>query len=256
MLPWRPGTVRSSLALVVLAAALWAAPARAQFADVFGLGPPLSAREAFTLRYGQAVIEALSAALARAAQPGCAANAGASDTVWLDRAGLLYVRYGQAYLDRMRGFIDAARFENAFRRIGGADAFAEYQRLRADPAIAALEAPIRVRQARQLIDETVEMFDRYVLLSQIRLDTVSPIATGTEPLLQIREEEDESALDAFEELVRSNDTPQMRRFIELAAIAAGAFLEAADSNRIAALGPRDWLAGLDQALQALCIRAP
>jgi len=241
------------LLIVVPMLAAAAGAASAQMDEFLALRPPLTAREAFASPYGSAVVDALAAALERAADPACAGNAGASAQDWKNRAEALFVRHGQAYLVRQRSLVDRRLLEQEVRRLGGAAAIDELRRLSRDPSIAALGEPIRIRQIVQLVDTTAEMFDRVVLLSRRSLERIAPLATGSEPLLRLREEIDEDALDAFHGMIRFNDMPEMRRFVELIGVAAEAMYRTIDGTAFSALSPMDWMPGLDGDLADLCI---
>jgi hypothetical protein len=114
----------------------------------------------------------------------------------------------------------------------------------------AMEAPIR--QAK-ILDLIFEHFDRYNLISRVKLGTVSPLGTGNEALLRLNPTDaTEKKLDAFADQSRSK---ALKRFLQLSEQAGAAQAAAIKTISSPPPLPHTFFKGVETDLAELCIRS-
>jgi hypothetical protein len=241
-------------ALVVAATAVGAAcGARAEAPQFIKFAGVVTAKEAFADTYGQLMVDEMHKALFKGAQPSCLADHGIGRADLLrDRGEELLVRFGQAISDRTMDVVDAAAADREFLRLAGPSALTELRTLLRDPIVVELQRISRVGDRDRMVDRTMETFDRYVLLHRIKIDRVSPLVTGSAFLMEKNRAVDSD--EKADEFIRKTTSPSLKRFLELLDAAGEALESAIDRSRLAAIGPTQLMAGLDQALGTLCIR--
>jgi hypothetical protein len=241
--------VRLAFAAAVLA--LLPASASAQVPQFMAVaGPMTTAKEAFADSYGQLMIDELDKALRKGADPACLAEKKIAPGTLRARGEDMLVRHGQAMFDRMLALINGRAADAEFARLGGAGALAEWRTLAADPLVVELNRIMRPGKLDALVDQTTEMFDRYVVLNGFRLDNINPVATGSELMEKSRAESSSEQADAF---MAGNDTAAMQRYIVLSEATGEAIQAAVAQDRMLQYGPTQWMAGLDGDLRAACV---
>lgn len=244
----------SGRAAAVLLVALGLAPgaARAGAPEFFAVLPPVTVKEAFADHYGQAILREFGAILRGSAGSACLRDKGIEPGTLQSFGEDLLARRGQAWIDMVVDFIDAAKADAEFRRLGGPGALAELRDLAADPVVREFLEIGRPARLDNLVDRVIEEFDRYVLLNRIQLSRqLSPYATGSVLMAESRAEPSEDAAEAFAE---ANQTPALRRFRELAEVVmAEAIAAATDRQRLLQHGPAQSFPGLQAELKAHCI---
>jgi aminopeptidase N len=215
--------------------------------------PPLDPAAAFATPYGQKLVDALAAALIKDIYHVCAQGEGIEPASLRARGEALLIGHATARFARMLALIDTDKADAAFARLASRDGLAEWRRLQGDGRVRAFIAELRAFDAQQLVDETTELFDRYVLEAKLRLDPISAAVAGDDSITAERDAIEAKAVAAYEAARGSTGDDTLRRYIELADHGADALNESADMARMSALGPLQWFAGLDKDLRALCI---
>jgi hypothetical protein len=243
---------RRWLQLLAVLACAWAQAAQAEAPQFIRIAAPVSGKEAFADVYGQLMVDEMHKALLKDAQPSCLIDRNiARADILRDRGEELLVRFGDAIGEKMMAAVDADLADREFVRLAGGTAMQELRTLIKDPVVAELLRISRIADRDRFVDRTTETFDRYVLLHRIKIDRISPIVTGSTFLMEkSRAVAAEEEADAF---VAKNGTPAVKRYLELVEAAGIALEAAADRERLALMGPTQLLAGLDEALAALCV---
>lgn len=242
---------RSAVALLaaVTVAPVWARAAAPEFFTVLA---PVTAKEAFADHYGQAVLREFGAILSESADRACLLGKGLEAGTLVIFGEDLLVRRGQAWIEMVLDFIDAAKADEEFRRLGGAGALEELRELAADPVVREYLEIGRPARLDGLVDRVIEEFDRFVLLNRIALTRqLSPYATGSALMAESRAEPSEDAAEAFAE---ANQTPALRRLRDLLEAMAEAISAATDLQRLLQHGPTRSFPGLEAELRAYCIQ--
>lgn len=248
----RPGrAVRAWRGMPALAFVLGlAAPASAEAPQFIKVTTPVTAKEAFEDDYGQLIVNELHRALLKGAEPSCLAGKEVTADKVRDRGEDILIRFGQAIDDKLMAAVDGNAADKAFTLRGGATALADLQRLLKDPAVAELLLLIRPGDRDRLVERTTEMFDQFVSLNRIKLDPINPRTTGSYLVEKSRADSSGVRAHAF---VQKNDTPAMRRYLDLVE-AAGAALEAAkDRAQLERHDSNQVIADLAAELAAMCI---
>jgi hypothetical protein len=243
---------RRWLTLFAVVASLWAVAARAEAPQFVKIAGPMTGKEAFSDTYGQLMVDEMHKALLKAAPPSCLIDREiARADILRDRGEELLIRFGDAIDQKLMAAIDGDLADREFARLAGSSGLHELRTLLKDPVVAELLSITRVADRDRFVDRTTEAFDRYVLLHRIPIDRISPLVTGSTFLMEKnRAVAAEEQADAF---VAKNATPKVKRYLELLDAAAAALDAAADRERLSRLGPTQLLAGLDEALSALCV---
>ena len=248
------GTKTSRIILLFGAALLAATAAQAgqpRFAQA--VPDPVTVKEAFAEPYGQLIVDALDKALRKDANSACLTGKQIAPDQLRTHGEAMLVRQGQSRVDRMIALIDADKADAAFSQRGGPTAHDEWRALQTDPAVVEYARLSRPARLIGLVDGTAENFGRYVLLRRIKLGEINPLATGDEKILTLGEETADAAIEAAEAVRKTNDTPAMRRYLELSEWIADALQAAVDQSQLLRYGPSQWMAGLDEDLRGLCI---
>jgi len=110
----------------------------------------------------------------------------------------------------------------------------------------------RPRRLAFLLDYVFEQFSRYVLINRIKFGQVSPLATGNETLL--RANPTEKAEAELEQYLKTNTSPQVRRYIELNEQAAAALKASLNTDQVRNnFSPTALFRGAEKDLAALCV---
>ncbi|PIT00145.1 hypothetical protein TSA1_04725 [Bradyrhizobium nitroreducens] len=204
-------------------------------------------REAFASPYGKALTIELGKALRTSADPSCLAEKGLAADQLEPRGHDIILSWGTRMFESTGALIDQ---QNAANPFPGATERERLERNADVKRFLAIEQPMR--QAK-VLDLVFEHFDRYVLISGIKLGAVSPVATGNKELL------DRNPIgateDALERFVAKSKSSALKRFLELSEQAA--FAQRAATGRITSPPPlpHTYFRGVEDDLAALCIRS-
>ena len=112
-----------------------------------------------------------------------------------------------------------------------------------------LTQPMRLAK---ILDSIFEQFDRYVLISKIRLAAVFPLATGNENLLR------KSPIEATEKKLDklfATKSATRDRYLALSEQASAATKAAMKKDKVPPLGPLAFFKGVEADLSEICIGA-
>jgi hypothetical protein len=174
---------------------------------------PSLVRDAADSVYGKAMLAELGKSLRKNADAACLTAKGITPDQLEPRGRDLIVKWGLRVMNTANSFIDPKVYEEKFAASAGPEASAELARLRKDVNVKRsfeLEEPIRLAK---IIDEIFEQFDRYVLIKQIKLAPISPLATGNEALLNMNPTP--AAEEKLEKFLTSNKSPVLKKYLKL-----------------------------------------
>jgi len=205
-------------------------------------------REAFASPYGKALTTELGKSLRASADPVCLMDKGLVTDQLEPRGRDIVITWGTRMLENAFARIDRQTADNPF---AGA---AELESLKGNADVKrylAMEEPMR--QAK-ILDLIFEHFDRYNLISRVKLGAVSAPATGNEALLRLNPiDTTEEKLDEFAGKSRSK---ALKRFLQLSEEAGAA--QAAAIKKIPSPPPplpHTFFKGVENDLAELCIRS-
>lgn len=202
--------------------------------------------EAFASPYGKALTTELGKALRASADPACLAEKGLAAEQLEPRGRDIILSWGTRMFESTGALIDQQTAANPFP---GA---AERERLERNADVKrflAIEQPMR--QAK-VLDLVFEHFDRYVLISGIKLGAVSPVATGNRELLD--RNPIEATEDVLEQFAAKSRSSALNRFLQLSEQAA--LTQRAAISKVSSPPPlpHTYFRGVENDLAALCIR--
>lgn len=158
--------------------------ARAQFPiDLASPPPAQTVRDALAHPYGHALVAEFAKIVAQNADPACLRDKALDAVTLNDRGRDIFERYGTRATEMLVNNIDGRVFETIFAARAGATAKEEFARLRNEPAAQqylSLERPIRLVK---VLDFIVVNFDRYALITRIKMKSISPISIGNDELM-------------------------------------------------------------------------
>jgi hypothetical protein len=231
---------------IVLSFGSTATTASAQLLTVGPNDPPAPlVHEAFASPYGQLLVAELGRALRANADPACLTAKGIAADQLPSRGEALLIKWGTQATETAMTLIDVSAYEKAFA------ANAELKSLSLQPQIKRyldIERPIRLAK---VLDFIFEQFDRYNKLSNIKIASVSPLATGKSELLGANPTE--AAEDAVDAFIAANKSAQIERFLALSEQAAEAVQGATNRDQAVRMGPDTFFRGMDRDLAELCI---
>lgn len=202
-------------------------------------------REAFASPYGRALTAELGKSLRASADPACLTDKGLAVDQLEPRGRDIVITWGTRMLEGAFAPIDRQTSNASF--VGTA----ELENLKSNADVKrylAMEVPIR--QAKNL-DLIFEHFDRYNLISRVKLRAVSPLGTGNEALLRLNPTDaTEKKLDAFAEKSRSK---ALKRFLELSEQVETAQVAAIKTMSSPPALPHTFFKGVETDLAELCI---
>jgi len=209
-------------------------------------------REALASPYGRALLAELGKSLRQGADPACLQSRGLTAEQLAGRGGELIATWGIRGVEKAASFFDVKAQDEKFAASAGFKAKAELATLRKTADVKrylALERPIRLAN---VVETLFEQFDRWALLSRLKLNPVSPLASGNTELLKANPAEAaEAALEAFE---RSKKSRSLRRYLALAAKFSQARTPSLTPEQAATvIVPKLYFGGVEDDLAALCI---
>ncbi|RXT48433.1 hypothetical protein [Bradyrhizobium betae] len=204
-------------------------------------------REAFASPYGKALTAELGKSLRASADPACLTDKALTADQLEPRGRDIVITWGTRMLDGAFALIDRQTSDNPFASA------AELESLKSSADVKrylAMEAPMR--QAK-ILDLIFEHFDRYNLISRVRLGAVSPLATGNEALLRLNPAD--ATEEKLEEFAGKSRSKALKRFLQLSEQAGAA--QAASIKKIPSPPPlpHTFFKGVETDLAELCIRS-
>jgi hypothetical protein len=168
-----------------------------------------------------------------------------------EKARELLVRYGARIIEAYVGLVDLKKLEAALEARAGPGVKDEMARLRSAPEVAEfikLSAPARFVDTAEQI---VELFERYLVVYRFRLaQSISPLVTGDDRLLKIREEVEES----MEPLLAGKRPAALARYLELTEIIGEEYVKAFDRQGMLRFESSSFFHGVEAELAELCIK--
>lgn len=204
-------------------------------------------REAFASPYGKALTSELGKSLRATADPACLAEKGLNADQLEPRGRDLIIKWGTRMTEGTMAIIDEANSANAFAGT------AELESLKRNADVKrylAIEEPLR--QAK-ILDVIFEHFDRYNVISRVKLGAVHPLGTGNQALLRL--DPSDATEDAAEKFVGKNRSKALKRFLELSDQAAVAQSAAIKKIQTPPPLPYEFFKGVESDLAELCIRS-
>jgi hypothetical protein len=249
----RRDTSRTLFAAIVIALSLivGATPARAQLPLLESIEQPGPfVRETFASPYGRALVAELGKSLRASADPACLQAKGLTEQQLGERGGELIVTWGTRAMETLASFFDAQAHETKFAASAGSNAATERVRLRENADVKRFLEIERPWRLAKVADFIFEQFDRYALITRLKLAPVSPMATGNDELMrQNPSEKIAEELDDFRDKTRSE---ALQRYLELEE-ASGEAISAALKPGAAQAGPATFFRGIENDLAALCV---
>ena len=222
---------------------------------------PEFVREALDHPYGRALVAEFSDAVIESADADCLSGR-RLDAAVLDKRGRdLFQRYGTRTMSMLQQNIDLGRYDAELAKRAGAKAKTELAALRKNPSVQAytrIERPIRLAK---VLDFVVEQFDRYVLLNRIRLQPISPLATGNVRLMAAKPSEASEEAPGRAKAGRKQrqvqprqvQPRQVQRYVAISEASGAAILSAFDREAAALWGPKTFYSGVEDELAEVCI---
>ena len=102
-----------------------------------------------------------------------------------------------------------------------------------------------------VVNNVLEMIERYALVLKIKLGRFHPLSTGKDKL--ILADPTEAALDKLDKFVASRKSGPLNRYIELMGAMQDALDQSIDKERFLALRIVDMMPGLDTDLSDICV---
>jgi hypothetical protein len=210
-------------------------------------------RDAFASDYGKALVAELGKSLRSSADPDCLKSRAIAPDQLEVRGRDIVIKWGTRMMEGIASIVDPKVYAEKFAGSAGPDAAAELERLKQDAAVKrylALAQPVRLAK---ILDSIFEQFDRYVLISKIKLAAVFPLATGNEKLLS------KSPIEATEKkldkLFATTKSAARDRYLALSEQASAATKAAIRKDKVPPLGPLAFFKGVEADLSEICIGA-
>jgi hypothetical protein len=204
-------------------------------------------REAFASSYGQALTAELGKSLRGSAEPTCLADKGLAADQIEPRGRDIVISWSTRLFERTFATIDRQNADNLF---AGA---AELESLKSDADVKrylAMGEPIRQAKILNLI---FEYFDRYNLVSRVKLGAVSPRGTGNEALLRL--DPTDATEDKLEKFADKSRSKALKRFLQLSEQESAAQAAAIKKISSPPPPPYTYFKGIEADLAELCIRS-
>jgi hypothetical protein len=217
-----------------------------------GEQPAALVRDAFASSYGQALADEFGEALSKAADPACLGTKKIAPTSLRQRGLDLMVKRGTRMLEQSTSLIDSKAYDEKFAATGGQSAPSELAQLSNDADVKRyreLERPIRLTA---VLDTVFEQFDRYAENARIKIAPVSPLAGGSDALLN--SDPTEASEKALKDFVATHPSPPLRRYLKLSEDAAEATTAAVNADQAGKTGPATFFEGVEADLAEICVR--
>jgi len=210
-------------------------------------------RDAFASDYGKAMVAELGKSLRTSADPACLKSKAIAPDQLEARGRDIVIKWGTRMMEGIASIVDPKVYAEKFASTAGPDAAAELERLKQDAAVKrylALAQPMRLAK---ILDSIFEQFDRYVLVSKIRLAAVFPLATGNEKLA--RRDPTAATEKKLDKLFATTKSAARDRYLALSEQASAATRAAMKKDKVPPLGPLAFFKGVEADLSEICIGA-
>ena len=241
------------LAIAATLSAYAAAFAHAQSPEQTLAEQPGLIRDAFASDYGKAMIAELGKSLRTSADPECLKSKAIAPDQLEARGRDIVIKWGTRMMEGIASIVDPKVYAEKFASTAGPDAATELERLKQDAAVKrylTLTQPMRLAK---ILDSIFEQFDRYVLISKIRLAAVFPLATGNEKLA--RRNPTEATEKKLDKLFATTKSAARDRYLALSEQASAATKAAMKKDKVPPLGPLAFFKGVEADLSEICIGA-
>jgi hypothetical protein len=235
------------LLLVCSIALAAASPARAQ-GGFFDRPPEKLFAEALQAPYGQALVKRFAAATRKAGDPACLQEKALDEAALAARGQALWERYGLQMAKLIEESFNRAAYELALIERAGRNAPAELERLERDRNVKAYKVLYRPAQLARRADMLLEQFDRYVLVSRIKLDPIGALGRG-EP--EFPENPTQATEAAAEKFLKRN--PGVNRYLDLLDHVQAAKARGMSFRGVSKPGPMEYFAGAERDLAEFCV---
>lgn len=239
----------------MIAGALWLAgatvTAQAQSPEQTRAEQPGLIRDAFASDYGKALVAELRKSLRANADPACLKSKAIPESQLEARGRDLIVKWGSRMMEGTTSVVDSRAWSEKFAASAGSDAVTEMERLKQDATVKRYLALVQPMRLAQIVSSTFEWFDRYVLVSKIKLAGVHPLGTGNEKLLS--KDPTEAVEKKLEKFFDGTKSPALDRYLALVEKSATATKEAMKRDQIPTGGPIAYFKGVEADLAELCI---
>lgn len=203
-------------------------------------------REALASPYGRALIAELGKNLRAGADPACLSSK-AIATDQLETRGLaLMTKWGVRMAETSEALIDQKLYAEKFA------GQAELAKLRNDAAVKRYLAIAQPIQQASLLDSMFEQFDRYVLISRIKLSQTSALPTGNEALLNMNPSD--AAEEKLDKFTASSKSAALKRYLALTEQDTAARKAAIRKDQLTQPVPSIFFGGVEADLAELCIQ--
>lgn len=203
-------------------------------------------RDAFASPYGKALTAELGNSLRKNADPVCLKEKGMEAGQLEARGRDLLIKWGARSSETLAALIDEKNYNDLFT------ATAELEQLKQNADVKRYLAIAAPAQQANLLETTLENFERYVLIRRIKLTPVHPLATGN---VQLEARNPTEATEkAIEKFVASRKSAALERYLDLSDQAAAALKASMKKDKvIASGGGPNLFNGVEADLAELCI---
>ena len=209
-------------------------------------------RDAFALPYGRAMVAEFVKVLKDSADPVCLRSRGIGPDPLVWRGEAFITKWTAQAMTVLASYINLPIYETAFAKSAGVGAAGEMKRLEAKADVKRYLMIERPRRLAFVLDYVFEQYDRYALINRIKMEPVSPIATGNPEFLK-RNPTDKVEAD-LEQFLKTNTSPEVTRYIELSEQSAAAITASLNTDQVRnSLGPTSFFRGAEKELAELCV---
>jgi hypothetical protein len=217
--------------------------------------PAQLARDAFATTWGNRLVAAWAQALMEGADAECLRSTGIAGNTDLfeERARAIMVGVGTRQMEVAFSSMDTKKLTRVFLAEAGKDAIADFVRLKDEPLIKQLNALAEPARMGGIVDNAMEVAERAtMLIVDKRIAHVHPTGTGKEPLMSEMEAFEDDR--PFQKFVDAHDTPDVDRWLALAAAQGKALQASQRIEKFILLNPKDFAPDLPAELTRLCIK--
>ena len=207
-------------------------------------------RDAIASPYGRAMVAEFNAQVSKSADAACLQSKKLTPQLLAQRGEAFLTTWSIRATEKLASFIDMSIYNTTLAKSAGAGAQDELARLGNDPDVKRYLAVERPWWLAASLDYVTEQFSRYVLISRIKMEQISPLATGNQTLVDASEKL-EQELDEF---LKANTSDAVRRYVELKRQVADALAASLNTEKVRnTFSPTTLFTGAEKELAELCI---